>query len=714
MVFALFAYNALLAQNKNRSQYDVITGQWLQFSDAPNSLYKHLSAQSYEILAERSNEIAALTSLSGWKERQRFVRETLLDVMGPFPEKTPLNAKILKTIEKDGYKVEHIVYESQPGFYVTSSLFIPNGIKSGTKAPAVIYCSGHSATGYRSETYQRVILNLVKKGFVVFAFDPVGQGERLEYIDPNTGKSAALLTEEHSYSGAQAFITGSSQATHMIWDGIRAVDYLLTREEVDPGRVGMTGRSGGGTQSAYIAAIEPRIYAVAPENYLTTFTRLLQTKGPQDAEQNLFNAIQRGIDQPDFLLARAPKPALMITTSRDIFNIQGSMESAEEVSRIYEAYGKPENFSMVMDDTVHASTKKNREAMYAFFQKHLNNPGSAKDEEVPILSDEEIRVTQTGQVLTSLNGETVFSLNRSIGERLEAELQSSRNNLGEHLPDALDAAKKLSGYKEPTTAHKPVLTGRFQKEGYVVEQYFISGEGEYVIPYLLMKPEFPNRKTVLYLHPSGKSAEAFPGEEMEWFVKRGFTVLAPDMLGTGEIGQGSSQSSRTYLLNWFASTLIARSIVGVQASDVARLLDVIENDGGTAEIYGLAHKEMASVLLHAAAFTDRIGRVALIEPLSSYRSVVMSRFYEPKLIHSFVPGALQAYDLPDLAASLAPRKLFIVGATDGTGNNDVKAIEQDQNLIDTAYRQQGAAANLTVIPQKSSEGLHHLYEAWAK
>src|SRR5690606_10243951 len=153
--------------------------------------------------------------------------------------------------------------------------------------------------------------------------------------------------------------------------------YLLTRKEVDPQRIGITGRSGGGTQSAYIAAIDPRIHAVAPENYLTNFTRLLQMKRPQDAEQNPFNSIDKGIDQSDFLVVRAPKPALMITTTRDIFSIQGSRESAKEIARIYQAYDKPANFSMVTDDTVHASTRKNREAMYAFFQKHLNNPGDS-------------------------------------------------------------------------------------------------------------------------------------------------------------------------------------------------------------------------------------------------------------------------------------------------------------------------------------------------
>ncbi len=279
----------------SQKELDVIRNNWLEYSDAPNSLYHYLTSQVYDLLAQRENKISELKTVADWQQRQKMIRETLLDIVGPFPEKTPLNARIIRTIDKGSYRVEHIIFESMPGFNVTSSLYIPGGLKRRTRAPAVIYCSGHSEDGYRSAVYQHVILNLVKKGFIVFAFDPVGQGERLEYFDPKTGKSAVGgPTREHSYPGAQAFITGSSQARYMIWDGIRAVDYLLTRKEVDPARIGITGRSGGGTQSAYIAAFDDRIYAAAPENYLTNYKRLLQTIGPQDAEQNMFNIIYRG------------------------------------------------------------------------------------------------------------------------------------------------------------------------------------------------------------------------------------------------------------------------------------------------------------------------------------------------------------------------------------------------------------------------------------
>ena len=260
-----------------QDQTDVIRGHWVMFDNNADVLYKHMAGQAIDMLSKRAETVSAIRTTADWKERQQFVESTLSRIMGPFPPKTPLNAKVERVIRKDGFRIEHVIYESQPGFFVTSSLFIPDKTPKNRKTPAIIYCSGHAEEGYRSEDYMHTIINLVKKGFIVFAFDPVGQGERLEYFDPATGKSAVGgTTREHSYPGAQAFISGSSQAFHMIWDGIRAVDYLLERKEVDPERIGISGRSGGGTQSAYIAAFDKRILAAAPENYITNYTRLLQ------------------------------------------------------------------------------------------------------------------------------------------------------------------------------------------------------------------------------------------------------------------------------------------------------------------------------------------------------------------------------------------------------------------------------------------------------
>lgn len=705
---------------KAQNEYDVLGENWLQYTDAPNSLYHYIAGQAYDMLAERSTIAGSLSSLPEWQKRQKMLGEILLDIVGPFPEKTPLNARILRTIEKDSFRVEHIVYESQPGFYVTSSLFLPGSLKKNRKAPVIIYCSGHAADGYRGQVYQHVILNLVGKGFVVFAFDPVGQGERLEYYDPQTGKSiVGGPTTEHSYPGTQAFITGSSEARYMIWDGIRAVDYLLTRKEVDPARIGITGRSGGGTQSAYIAAMDERIYAAAPECYITNFTRLLQTIGNQDAEQNLFNEIYRGIDHGDLLAVRAPKPALMITTTRDMFSIQGAMETEKEVSLVYKAYGRGEDFGRAEDDYPHASTRKNREAMYAFFQKHLKNPGNPADETVKILTADEMKVTASGQLSTSLGGETVFSLNRKEAEKLEMRLKSARDDLEKFIPDAVNSAKKLSGYRDPYDNDQPVFSGRFQKEGYIIEKYFIKGEGNYVIPYLLMVPAGRSTRAVLYLHPSGKSAEAGEGGEMEWFVRHGFTVLAPDMIGVGEMGPGVFQGD-AYIEGgshnlWYASMLIGRSIAGIRTADAVKLTGLLKKITSISEIYGVSRKEMAPVLVHAAAFDHSISRIALIEPFSSYLSIVNNRFYSSSFIPGVVPGALKEYDLPDIEASLAPRNLLMAGVTDGYGKiTDADAINNELDIVRNGYKNKNAEGNLMILSLPQYDNPDALYMDWIK
>ena len=227
------------------------------------------------------------------------------------------------------------------------------------KAPAILYCSGHTDLGFRGPTYQTMCMNLVKKGFVVLAFDPLGQGERLQYFNPKTGRSEfgnGSSTREHSRAGSQCFLTGDSLARYMIWDGIRSMDYLLTRPEIDPARIGITGRSGGGTQSAYIAALDDRILAAAPENYITTFETVLKMRGPQDAEQNFYRGIAGGFDQSDLLIARAPKPTLIVATTRDIFNIEGTQTAFAEARRAHAALGGIDSMEITVDDAEHIST----------------------------------------------------------------------------------------------------------------------------------------------------------------------------------------------------------------------------------------------------------------------------------------------------------------------------------------------------------------------
>jgi hypothetical protein len=376
----------------------------------------------------------------------------------------------------------------------------------------------------------------------------------------------------------------------------------------------------------------------------------------------------------------------------------------EELKPVYDIFGKPENLELVEDDHGHGYTQKNRQAMYAFFQKHLNLPGSSDEEAVEYLTEQELQKTTSGQLATSLEGETVFSLNRRESEKFIEELENSRKDLKKHLTEVPISAKRLSGYREPSSTDKPVFTGRIQKKGHVIEKYFINGEGNYVIPYLLFLPEKPNSKAIIYIHPGGKAGIMEEEDKLDQLLSQGFTVLAPDLIGTGELGNGILKGD-AFINNisynvWFSAMLVGRSILGVQASDLVKLSHLLKQKEGINHVYGIARQEMSPVLLHAAAFDPVISRVALIEPYSSYRSFAMNPYYNTDFVYSLVPGALTSYDLPDLAASMAPTKLLITRMTDANARKpEMEEFTKDTEVIKKAYQSINSEGNLKFIPQ---------------
>ena len=196
-------------------------------------------------------------------------------------------------------------------------------------------------------------------------------------------------------------------------------------------------------------------------------------------------------------------------------------------------------------------------------------------------------------------------------------------------------------------------------------------------------------------------------------------MLAPDLTGTGELGKGSLKGD-AYIQNisynmWFTAMLIGRSITGIQAGDIVKLSHVLNKYFDTEEIYGIAHNELSPSLLHAAAIDQIISRVMLVKPYSSYRSILVNRFYNPLFVHSLVPGALKKYDLPDLAVTLAPRKLALAGVTDCNGKyEDTENINMDIAVIKNGYRNFNAAGQLQIISREIVGNPAELYNEWIK
>lgn len=626
---------------------------WSYYSDVSNVLYETLCETAFQQLDERKSLIGNLRTEEDWANRQKEVKETLMEILGPFPEKTPLNPVITGTIRQDGMIIEKLYFESRPGYYVTAIFTYPADAEEAL--PAILFCSGHADTGFRSAAYQHMIFNYVKKGFAVLAFDPVGQGERIRYLDED-GKPRLGPTKEHSYPGAQSFLAGISPATFFVWDGIRAVDYLLTRKEVDPERLGITGRSGGGTQTAYIAALDDRLYASAPECYITTFDKLLKSRGPQDAEQNLMNGIARGMDMADYLEVRAPKPTLIVSTTRDIFSIQGVRDVYAEAKSAFEAFGAPDHLEKTEDDAGHASTVKNREATYAFFQKHLHQAGNSKDEEVPVFEPEELYVTPSGNVYRDLGGEDIYSLTlQDLKTRSRREQKMEADDLREILIRA-------SGYTEPDQG-EVVFSGRTGYDGYDLEKYLIRGSGSYYLPLVWLRPETGNGKTILYLDDEGKEEANQRWNLTDRWLEEGYSVVMADLAGMGEIGGGYSGGDARIddvpLNVWFAGILTGRSLTGILAEEINRIRNFLFDE--EVENVMIAGKGgINTALLHALYFQSGREEAVLLEPLVSYASVLEDREYQPKYLMASLPGGIQMYDLDELAAHIGRDRLLMI------------------------------------------------------
>ena len=667
---------------------------WTYNGDMSNALYQTIYDHAAEQIKERWSFVGSLKSKSEWEERQTKTKKILAEIMGEFPEKTPLNPVVTGTLKGDGFTVEKLYFESRPGYYVTGALFLP--AKAG-KLPAILYVCGHTNDGFKG--YQRNALNYVKKGFVVLAIDPIGQGERIQYLGQN-GRSQVGADTEHSYPGTQAFVSGLSAAHYFTWDGVRAVDYLISRKEVDPARIGITGRSGGGTQSAMIAAVDDRILASAPECYITTFDKLMRSAGPQDAEQNWIYALKKGFDESDFIEVRAPKPTLLVFTTRDHnFSVQGARDVYNEAKKAYIAFGAPENLTKTEDDAGHSSTPKNNLALHAFFQKHLNNPGDPKIEDVKLFSEEELRVTPTGQMLTSLKApETMFSMNVKYSEEVLKKLQSEKQSDAYFYDDISCKAKSLSGYVEPILSRDYIFSGRHWRGDISVEKYLLKGSGNYYIPVLRLSSGQRNGKTILLMDDNGKASAAEKDGFAEKFVQKGYQVILPDMNGYGELGGGYKKGDaiiKGIPLNvWYAGLLTHKSPLAIRVEDTKIIVDFIKTLGSPGPVTGIATGVLASDLLHSAVINNDFAQIALISPLYSYQSIVMEKDYHPKFVMSTMPGVIGKYDVPDIVTAIYPLKICIL--------NPVNALDQmvDNTVFDQTYtdarKKYGDTQNLTV------------------
>src|SRR5436190_19972629 len=339
----------------------------------------------------------------------RDVRKMIAESFGPFPEKTPLNPRVTGVVERDAYRIEKVIFESRPDFFVTANLYVPKG--KPFPLPGVVGSCGHSSNGKAANTYQSFAQGLARQGYVTLIFDPIGQAERSQYAHVESKHRPSIGVGEHIHMGNQQLLVGEFFGTWRAWDGIRALDYLLSRPEVDPRHVGITGNSGGGTMTTWLCGLEPRWTMAAPGCCVTTFRRNLENELPADTEQCPPRAIALGLDHDDILAAMAPKPVIILAKERDYFDVRGSLEAFARLKRLYALLGAADNIQLHIGPTEHGYSRENREAMYRFFNRVTKVSDAEKEPALTIEKDETLQCTPHGQV-AELKSRTVFSFTK--------------------------------------------------------------------------------------------------------------------------------------------------------------------------------------------------------------------------------------------------------------------------------------------------------------
>lgn len=590
---------------------------------------------------------------------QKRLRSFFVEQLGGFPERTPLNAKVVGKLSGDGYQIEKILFESQPRHHVTATLYLPPG---PGPHPGVLVSSGHSRTGKAADYNQRFGITMARHGMAALCYDPIGQGERSQILTEEGKPRFAGTTQEHFLVGVGSILVGANTATYRIWDGMRAIDYLTSRPDINPQRIGFTGCSGGGTLTSYIMALDDRVACAAPACYLTTFRRLLETSGPQDAEQNIFGQVAFGLDQPDYVLMRAPRPTLISATTGDFFDIQGTWDNYRQAKRIYAQFGFPERVDLVEAEGGHGVQPANLVAITRWMRRWLLGKDDAVTvEEIKARPEAELFCTDKGQVLSMPEERSVFDLN---AER-EKGLAGQRREFWEKTPpaDALRKVREAIGarpLKELPPA-KMVKAGRVQREGYHIDKLALQTDSGVPIPALTFHPKDPQEDAYLYLHEDGKLADGAAGGPIEKLVGEGFIVAAVDLRGLGETSPDKTDPLLGDWKGYYLAYLLGQSLVGLHTEDTLWAGNWIAHyqTAKPRRVHLIGVGRAGIPALHAAALEPGLfASVTLRRSSESWSSVVGQTVPKGQLT-STVHGALRVYDLPDLVRTLDPKTVHV-------------------------------------------------------
>ena len=471
---------------------------------------------------------------------QREVEQHLLSMLGNLPNKrTPLHSQITGEVHMDGFRIEKLIFESLPGVYVSALLYVPED--ENKKHPAILVPAGHATNG--KIHYQALCQRLVQRGYVVISWDPVGQGERSQFWDAKTGKSRYnLICAEHAVLGNLAYLAGTNLARWEIWDGIRAVDYLLTRPEVDPERISITGTSGGGFQAAHIAALDRRIKVVVPSCYITALPMRIYNRifgdPDSDPEQDLNGMLSNHVDHAGLLLMMYPRPVFVAAAVLDFFPIEGTHKTVREVTDLYGKFHHADRIGFAEGYHAHEYSPENQEAAMEFLD-HFNGLHERRGlAQVKELEDKMLQCTRTGQVM--LDFEDARSLTDVIREYYTEHKNKSVKTLKELYYSGLYPrinSWSVANFQGETSGRQEIrweARGSSHFEGVTIEKYVLHHSRYLELPLLYFhKTDGSQRPVLLWLGKNGKAtADDWP--ILMTYVAAGYDVVSVDPRGMGE------------------------------------------------------------------------------------------------------------------------------------------------------------------------------------
>lgn len=587
---------------------------------AAEDLLQWMDAIAQKQLDQRAATIARIHTPEEARQRQAFVRAKILELMGGIPDHSgPLHAITTGRVQRRGFVIEKVLFQSLPGLYVTANLYRPE--KPG-RFPAVLLPLGH--WDYGKPAVQVIGGNLALKGFVVLVYDPIGQGERQQAYDRRMGTSlVGGSTEQHFLAGAKDILIGKSFARERIFDGMRALDYLVTRPEVDKDRIGATGCSGGGTLSTYISALDPRIKVAAPTCYITSFRELFRG-AIGDSEQSIPGFLSNGFDLVDYVELFAPKPWLIGSTEEDFFPLAGAKEAYEEARKWYRIFGAEDHVKWVVGPGGHGTPLEVREGIYEWMIRWLNNgEGSAKEQDIELLPEFKLWVTKAGQVSDLAGSRDIYDV---IRERFEKE--KTHGSSGE-LAKALVQWTADPGY-----------------EG-VVRETVVSPRGGGKRPAIVL---IETKQTPALTEKARRLADA--GNIVEILLPRG----------------EPADPGRAFSGAWINDTrawMIGLNLPGMRAHDIMKDVDALasRDDVDASNIRAEASGIAGIWLLMAAAADPRITSVSLQSTPYSLRAALEETLARD-LQDAVIPGFALKWDLGDLVDMIRPRKVTWTDPTD--------------------------------------------------